>query len=42
VKRFTQIGSGEKCWQDIYRWGAGLTVTWRAVIIGQKVLKPSF
>ena len=24
---FTQIGSDEKCWEDIYRWGVGVAVT---------------
>jgi hypothetical protein len=26
VKHFYTIGSGAKCWLDIYHWGAGLAV----------------
>ena len=35
---FTQIGSGGKCWGDIYHWGAGLAVTGRIIDNGQNVL----
>ena len=34
--------SGAKCLLDIYRWGAGLTVTGRICDIGQDVLQYSF
>ena len=36
---FTQIRSGAKCWLDIYRWGAGLAVSWPIRDIGQNVLQ---
>ena len=39
---FLLIGSGAKCWQDIYHWGAGLAVTGRIRDIGQNVLQFSF
>ena len=39
---FTQIGSGAKCWVDIYRWGAGLAVSWPIRDIGQNVLQSYF
>jgi hypothetical protein len=42
VKLFKQIGSGAKCWPDIYRCGAGLAVTGRIRGIGQKVWKFCF
>jgi len=43
VKHFyTKIGSGAKCWLDIYQWGAGLEVTGRIRDIGRKVLQSSF
>jgi len=38
---FTQTGSGEKCWLDIYHWGAGLAVTGRISDIEQNVLQSS-
>jgi hypothetical protein len=38
----TQIGSGAKCWLDIYHWSAGLAVTGRILDIGQNVLQSSF
>ena len=41
-KILTQIGSGVKCWLDIYNWGAGLTVTGRIRDVGQNGLKSSF
>ena len=38
---FTQIGSGAKCWLDIYHWAAGLAVTGRIRDVGQNVLQCS-
>jgi len=35
---FTQIGSGAKCWLDIYRWGTGRAVPGPIHDIGQNVL----
>jgi hypothetical protein len=42
VKQFTQIGSGAKCWLDIYHYGAGLAMTGRIRNIGQNVLQVYF
>jgi hypothetical protein len=42
VKHFHTNRSGAKCWQDIYRWGAGLEVTGPIRDIGQNVLQPSY
>jgi hypothetical protein len=39
---FTQIGSGGKCWLDVYYWVAGLTATGRISDTGQHVLRSSF
>jgi hypothetical protein len=39
---FIQIGSGSKCWLDVYNWVAGLAVTGRISDIGQNVLQSSF
>jgi hypothetical protein len=39
---FTQIGSGAKCWLDIYHWGAGLAVIGRIRNIGQIDSESSF
>ena len=42
VKHLYTNRSGTKCWLDIYRKGAGLTVTGRIRDTGQNVLEPSF
>jgi hypothetical protein len=39
---WTQIGSGAKCWLDIYHWGVGLAVNGRIRDIRQNVLQSSF
>ena len=39
---FTQIGSGAKCWLDIYHSSSGLDVTGPLCDIGQYVLQSSF
>ena len=39
---FTQIGSGAKCWLDVYHWFEDLAATGRICDIGQKLLQFSF
>jgi len=39
---FTQIGSGAKCWLDVYDWGTSLSLTGWIRDIGQNVLQASF
>ena len=39
---FTEIGSGAKCWLEVYDWGASLSLTGWKRDIGQNVLQASF
>ena len=42
VKQFEQIGSGAKCWLDIYYWEDSLAATGRKRDTEQNVLQTSF